>query len=118
MHPLSVLTRRALVAVAALAAVAPNAEAKKKPPLAFVLATAADPQALGGDVLQVTFRAAVTHPASGTTDEFSGSFSFAAQATEEKTRAAAAAVLRAAAAELLAVVGQDVAEDRIAVSLL
>jgi hypothetical protein len=66
----------------------------------------------------VVFRAAVTHPASGVTDEFGGSLSFAAQATEQKTRSAVAAVLLANAAELLAVLGQDVAEDRIAVSLL
>ena len=44
MLPLSTLSRRALVAVAALASVAPEAEARKrrKPPLAFVGATVTD----------------------------------------------------------------------------
>jgi hypothetical protein len=114
----------ALAGVAAVAAHAPSLKAKKRkkkrkpPPLAFVLATAAEPQALGGTAFQVTFRAAVTHPASGATDEYSGSFSFAAQASEPATRAQIAAGLRLFAAEVLAGLGEDVPGDRITVSLV
>lgn len=127
MPPFRSLSRRALAGAAAFAALAPSTEAKTnrkqknkppQPPLAFVLATFTEPQALGGTAFQATLRAAVTHPASGATDEFGGSFSFAAQASEQATRAEIASGLRLIASEVLAGLGEDVPANRITVALL
>lgn len=128
MPPFRSLSRRALAGAAAFAALAPSTEAKtnrkqknkppQPPPLAFVLATFTEPQALGGTAFQATLRAAVTHPASGATDEFGGSFSFAAQASEQATRAEIASGLRLIASEVLAGLGEDVPANRITVALL
>ena len=74
MLPLSALTRCALVAAAtALVAVGPRAaDARKKPPLAFLTGTVSMAAAPDATTFEYTYRVAVAHPASGKATDGSG----------------------------------------------
>jgi hypothetical protein len=102
------------------AALAPDAEARqrKKPPLAFMVATLSAPLAPDATTFGLSFQAAVAHPTAGVSDESSGSVFIDSDATGDKAHAQLVAGLRNSAAATLATLGPIVPEDRIAVTLL
>jgi hypothetical protein len=123
MNPLSGLSRRALVAVAALAAVAPDASARKRkqPPLAFVKMTLTGVSAgvNGADrFFTWSFSAGLHHPDSGFHKDYAGTTGTGAMQTETQTRAAIVSNIQFFASNDLSAAGHDVPADRISVVLL
>jgi hypothetical protein len=119
MLSLSVLSRRALIAVAALLATAPNAAAAKKKPLAFVATVASDvEEGTDATTFRWTLQSELSHPASGITTSISGVVIVPVEATEKETRARMVADVRTDAASILQSQNQEVPENRIAVVLL
>jgi hypothetical protein len=125
MVPLSSLSRRALVAAAAVASLAPGAEARKRkrrrtpppPPLAFLALVLTDVTAPDAFGLLWHLRESLAHPASGFTRETAASVGVASDATAAQVRARIVAARRNSAALALANAGRAVPEDRIAVTL-
>ena len=107
------------MAVAVSTRLPQSAEARKrrKPPLAFVVATvtvnAASPAEF---TLQIS--GAVAHPTSNYATTFLMNRGFASNLTTDKLRAEIVAALKTNAATLLKIEGDTVAADRIAVTLL
>lgn len=125
MLPFSSLSRRALVAAAALAAVVPSAAAKKKPkpkpPLAFawVILTNVSVDVAGPEPLLIwAFKAAYLHPATGEPGSLSSSGHAAVPTTAKAARAAITAWIAMAVSASLAMDGIAVPADRIEVVLL
>jgi len=119
MLPLSALSRRALVAATtALVAVVPSAEARSKPPQAFVKATLSDPTAPDASTFGFTAQTAVAHPESGTTGEFPVSVFVDSDTSTSEARATIITDLKGATSARLAGLGVTVPPDRIAVVLL
>ena len=121
MLPLSSLSRRALVAVAAVAALAPHAEARKrkKPPLAFVAVRVTDINPQGVVGFRWDFRGIAIHPANGTNVLVTGTTAVvAAGASNTETRSEITAAAKSAATAALLSQGAVAPEDRIAVTLL
>jgi hypothetical protein len=128
MTPLSALSRRTLVAAAALGALAPTAEARKRkrkpkpppPPLAFAAATVGG-ISIGPNDNQFSYRidAPWFHPASG---EFgtitNGTLILAAVTAPDQVRALIVARVRSLVAEALGNRGEAVPEARVQVTVV
>ena len=121
MLSLSSLSRRALVAAAAFAAFAPNAQAgkQKHPPLVFVGATlTAVNKGTNGDQFAWSYLGRLYHPDSRTVLSVNGFIELLAKTSSGDVRTRLVTELKSQAANELAGVGHDVPQDRIAVTLL
>jgi hypothetical protein len=120
MLPLSSLSRRALVAAAAVAALAPHAEAskRKKPPLAFVAVRVTDINPQGVVGFRWDFTGIAIHPGNGTNVLVTGTVVVDAGASNTETRSEITAAAKSAATAALLSQGAVAPEDRIAVTLL
>jgi hypothetical protein len=124
MLPLSALSRRALVAAAALVTVVPRAEAQTSvPPQVFVKATLSDPSPSEAKdpstfTFSVTFQAAIVRPASGATEALRGSIFVDATASATAAQAELVSGLQGVVAEHLVRQGYRVPPSLIDVVLL
>ena len=117
MLSLSSLSRRALVAVAALAAVAPKVEAGSTPQ-AFVIATLSDPQTPDPDQFSLLANAALNHPESGLKGRIGGLVYVDTRASADRARKQIVSQLKDYAVTNLKINNVTVAKDRVSVVLL
>ena len=124
MLPLSALSRRALIAAAALVTVVPRAEAQTSlPPQVFVKATLSDPTPFEAKdpspfMFSVTFQAALVRPAAGATEAFRGTLYIAATASATAAQAELVSGLQRVTAEHLVRQGYRVPPSLVDVVLL
>src|SRR5215213_3719204 len=108
------------IAVAAPARIAPSAEAGKhsKPPLIFVSVTLSIDGTSDGTRFDYGVTGLAAHPTAGKFGGISETINLASNLPPDKVRAAIVANLKSSAVLLLGQPGEDVAEDRVSVTLL
>ncbi len=117
MSPFAGISRRALVAVTALAALSPKAQAASNPQV-FVVATLSDPQIQDLNRFELMANAALNHPKSERTGAFSRLVSISTRASADQARKQIVSQVKDGAVEHLENNDVTVAKDRVAVVLL